>query len=71
MKKRYRLTVWRRVNEGEGFPAHWAKTNHRELDAKQADLLQGLATNMGWTWMYRSCERGFEIAGRLVTVERL
>lgn len=71
LKKRYRLTIWRREPERPGTPAHWCKTDTRELDAKQADLLQGIATNMGWSTAYRWCDTGQEIAGRLITVERL
>jgi hypothetical protein len=68
-KKRYRLTIWRRINESPGGSAYWHKTNHRELDQHEADLLAGVACNMGWGRPW--CDSGHEIADRLITVERL
>jgi len=70
-KKRWRLTIWAKESAKDGLPEHWRKTNHRELDQHEADLLQGIAINMGWHFMYRACDKGFDLAGRLVTVEQL
>lgn len=71
LKKRYRVTVWAREPQVGSTPTYWRKLDTRELDKREADLLQGFCTNFGWHWMYRACDKGFELAGRLVTVEAL
>lgn len=63
MKKRYRMCVWTKLHGG------WMKTQHRELDQHQADLLRDVGENLGIAGPW--CDRMREVNGRMVAVERI
>lgn len=62
--KRYRLVVWAPCANG----SEWRRVSSRELDQKEARLMQGLSESLGFGAYW--CDVARPVNGKLVSVER-